>query len=1128
MSGQVFIRAGLVVGMALLLAFLPGRIATTAAQGGDPLALPMIKGSLATQGLTPIRVVYSTVNVRNGPGTSSYIKIGEVYQGQVFVPAEKRADSTYGAWYRIPFPATSSGSAWGWVAQKDAYGTILVVEDSSYAASVRTIINDDGIGWRWRQSASSSSPYLQDSAGNSLKTWNGQQWIVTTYTTGPDTCYWHAFYVPRPLNAYNWQSTMWLRDDAIRATATIEGYVRNPSGQPVSGVDLDAYLPDYSSIRTVTTDANGFYRIPGVPACGRVNLYVFHPNYLEQTVYVYSLSPGETRRQDITIQPALPDLVVTYLSGPSTGQIGGQIAVQATVRNQGYSAAGPFRLGFYFSTDSAITTGDVFSGSFCSFSGLNAGSSANCSVNIGVPSSLAPGTYYLGAIVDDLNQVSEGNEGNNARAADTGPITLYRSNQPPVARFVMCYSGTICKEEGQTLDVTLSSGSTARISFSAANSSDPDGDALTYRWQINGVQVSTARDFAYDLGVGTHSVVLTVTDSRGASSQASGTVVIRAPSCSYSIAPTSANFGPQGGNGSVNVSAPAGCAWTASSNVPWITITSGSSGSGNGTVMYAVAPNSSTSARTGTMTIAGQTFTVYQSGSSPATYSISGRVVDPSGNPIPGVTISDHTGRTTTTGSDGRYILSGLAAGTYTITPAKSGYIFSPASRTVTVPPDGIGVDFVGTISLKPWTFLLYLDGDNDLYPYLRIAIFNLEAQPSNPNVNILVLFDGNSNNDSWRFLVQPGGKYTIGVNKWHMGELNMGNPDTLRDFILWARENFPAQHYYLAIANHGRGTEGIAWDVTNNNDYLSPTELRTALQQATNSGQWKIDVLHYDACLMAMLENAYQVKDYADYLVASQNLGWSVFAYEAYARYAQVQGAQAQALAAPYEFASVASKVTASTTPRQLAMDVADAYFNHPLIQPYPRTISVLDLSRAEAVRQAVDNFSTALRNNLNAVKIYVQNARSATQKFDSRDYYKITDDDEYLDLYHFAQRVNQYVPNSEVQAAAQRVMDVLNSGFVVVEHHQSGMWKNREYWDLDNAHGVSIYFPPRSGSWDYSMYISHQLFRFTAEGGWDEFLVDYFGVMGLPPEQPTEPGLPPMLAPEYKVYLPLVLKSR
>ena len=84
-----------------------------------------------------------------------------------------------------------------------------------------------------------------------------------------------------------------------------------------------------------------------------------------------------------------------------------------------------------------------------------------------------------------------------------------------------------------------------------------------------------------------------------------------------------------------------------------------------------------------------------------ATYSISGRVVDGSGNPISGVTVSDNAGHTTTTGSDGRYTLSGLAAGTYTLTPSKSGYTFSPPSRAVTVPPDATGVDFVGTTA-KP------------------------------------------------------------------------------------------------------------------------------------------------------------------------------------------------------------------------------------------------------------------------------------------------------------------------------------------------------------------------------------------------------------------------------------------
>lgn len=698
---------------------IPGKVDSIRRWGWISLLLAgllFLSATATAQTLTPIRVVYSTVNVRSGPGTS-YTRLGEVYSGQVFVPVEKRTDSTYGAWYRIPFPSTS-GREWGWVAQRDAYGTILVVEDASYTAYVRTIMNDEGVGWIFKTGAGAANLSLKDSYGNNLKAWNGQPWVWVSSARGPDTCDWYSFYVPYRLSSQNWRSTMWLRNDAVRSAATIQGYVRDPAGRPVSGVEINAGLPDNSPIspygRTATTDGSGFYRLSLIPPCGQINLYVGHPSYLEKTVYVYNLSSGEMRQQDITIEPALPDLVVTYLSGPSSGTIGGQIAIQVTVRNQGYLSAGNFRVGFYFSTDSLITTSDVYSG-YCSFSGLSAGYSTSCSVNIGVPSSLSPGTYYLGAIVDDWNQVAESNEGNNARIADSGPITLYQQNRPPVAAFVMCAntsSGVSCVPNGSTLAVTLTSGITVSVGFSAANSSDPDGDPLSYRWQINGVQVSTARDFSYIVGQGTHSVLLTVTDSRGASSQASGTIVVNAQSCTYAISPTSASFGTSGGSGTVSVSAPAGCSWTAVSNASWITITGGSGGSGSGTVTYSVAPNPSASSRTGTMTIAGHTFTVYQSGAS--LYMISGRVVDGNGNPISGVTISDNAGHTTTTDSSGNYTLSGLTAGTYTITPNKSGYAFSPASRQVTVPPNATGMDFVGTaceISVDRSQFEFYPEG---------------------------------------------------------------------------------------------------------------------------------------------------------------------------------------------------------------------------------------------------------------------------------------------------------------------------------------------------------------------------------------------------------------------------------
>ena len=89
---------------------------------------------------------------------------------------------------------------------------------------------------------------------------------------------------------------------------------------------------------------------------------------------------------------------------------------------------------------------------------------------------------------------------------------------------------------------------------------------------------------------------------------------MRAPACTYSVSPLSQSVSAQAATGSAGVSTASGCAWTASANASWISITAGSGGTGNGTVNYSVSANTTTTSRTGTMTIARQTFTVTQQG----------------------------------------------------------------------------------------------------------------------------------------------------------------------------------------------------------------------------------------------------------------------------------------------------------------------------------------------------------------------------------------------------------------------------------------------------------------------------------------------------------------------------------
>ncbi len=82
--------------------------------------------------------------------------------------------------------------------------------------------------------------------------------------------------------------------------------------------------------------------------------------------------------------------------------------------------------------------------------------------------------------------------------------------------------------------------------------------------------------------------------------------------CTYSISPASVTVTYVGGYANVSVTSQSGCSWTAVSNVNWIKVISGAKGTGNGTVRYYVYPNNTTKSWTGTLTIAGKTFTVTQ------------------------------------------------------------------------------------------------------------------------------------------------------------------------------------------------------------------------------------------------------------------------------------------------------------------------------------------------------------------------------------------------------------------------------------------------------------------------------------------------------------------------------------
>jgi hypothetical protein len=131
-------------------------------------------------------------------------------------------------------------------------------------------------------------------------------------------------------------------------------------------------------------------------------------------------------------------------------------------------------------------------------------------------------------------------------------------------------------------------------------------------------------------GSGAGTVSMSVAANTG-TTQRSGTVTIAGKvftvtqagtsTCSYTITPATKNSPAAGETTSISVAAGTGCVWTASSAAAWIMVNAGSSGSGNGTATVTIAPNTALTSRTGSVNIAGKTFTVTQAAAT-CTYTV--------------------------------------------------------------------------------------------------------------------------------------------------------------------------------------------------------------------------------------------------------------------------------------------------------------------------------------------------------------------------------------------------------------------------------------------------------------------------------------------------------------------------
>lgn len=436
------------------------------------------------------------------------------------------------------------------------------------------------------------------------------------------------------------------------------------------------------------------------------------------------------------------------------------------------------------------------------------------------------------------------------------------------------------------------------------------------------------------------------------------------------------------------------------------------------------------------------------------------------------------------TGAGATLATDGLAPGAHTVT------LRVRDGRGVFSEPQSLVINVLAAGAPETWTMLLYLDadtGDDDIAPALGRdlggALYRLERLTLPANVRVFALYDGPESGDSVTLELQPGAPAKLTP----AGEVNMGDPQTLSGFVAGLPAALRSDRYYLAIADHANGLDGTAWDyTTGRQERLENGELRDALLTIAGLLGQPVDVLHLDSCLMGLVEVAYQVRGSASYVVVSQNLAWSAFAYDAYIQ-----------------------SIGARTSARELALAVVDSYAQR--VAGYPFTIAALDLTpgpgaggaqqpgKLEQLVAAVDGLALALIDYAyasEANRAALSALREQAQKFDSLNLGRLTNDQEFVDLDHWAALVAGGVADGLVQSSAQAVQSAV-AAFVIGERHASGLterFRPDTLVDLERARGVAIYFPPRANVRTYQLYAQGPL-TFTADTNWDEFLGAQYG---------------------------------
>ncbi len=378
------------------------------------------------------------------------------------------------------------------------------------------------------------------------------------------------------------------------------------------------------------------------------------------------------------------------------------------------------------------------------------------------------------------------------------------------------------------------------------------------------------------------------------------------------------------------------------------------------------------------------------------------------------------------------------------------------------------------------WTIMVYMTADNDLEPFSLSDLTEMSAVGSSSDVNIVVQIDRSPEYSSDAVVNLPDFTTTkrILVQKDNLqelsdlGELNMGDTNTLKDFISWTLQNYPAQKYALVIWDHGLSWQGAGQDETNN-DGLTLSEISTALKDIN---QW-FNLIGFDECLMGSIEVAYEMSFYGNVLVASEEtepgVGWN---YDAILTELSQSPEMNE-----YELA----QLIVNAYKQGVAEEVPEQLFE--------TTLAAIDLTRIDMVLDSLNNFFYYLGNNATSISdlIPVEIAVDQSEVYGKSNPFE---GGQFFDLYNIAQYLSLLSPEPELSFLADNVKASIDS---IIYYRWSAP-------ERPHSHGLSIWWPMEESDYDSSIN-DYRNIKFVAETNWEDFLTGYKGLKASDTILPT-----------------------